>query len=182
MIAKRKSDVPTQIVFDAVMKSGVIFTYKLHTSANPSAGTRLRKDRGRMPRLDWRIFGSKGEIRVTGYNMWSLNAGSGDIVLETYKADDGEVINVDIDADEFEHLPVPARNIARLYEAFAASVDNGQDNKEWYPDFEYTLKKHELIEDMYQKNGFWGNEEALSESSGELSDWRSNGIDSAGRN
>lgn len=107
-----------------------------------------------MPRLDWRIFGSKGEIRVTGYNMWSLNAGSGDIVLETYKADDGEVINVDIDADEFEHLPVPARNIARLYEAFAASVDNGQDNKEWYPDFEYTLKKHELIEDMYQKIGF----------------------------
>ncbi len=154
VIEKRKSDVPTQIVFDAIMKSGVIFTYKLHTSANFTAGAKPRTDRGRLPGLDWRIFGSKGEIRVTGYKMWSLNAGADDIVLEICKVDDGEVVTVDIDVDEFEHLPIPARNIARLYEAFASGAGIQQKKGEWYPDFDYALKKHELIEEMYLKNGF----------------------------
>jgi hypothetical protein len=49
------------------------------------------------------------------------------------------VVKVELDVDEFEHQPIPARNIARLYETVA---EKGQ----WYPDFEYALKKDELIQ------------------------------------
>lgn len=152
----RKNDVPNQVVFDAIMKpSGAVFTYKLHNSATISPGAKPRKVKGRMaPALDWRIFGSKGEIRITSYNTWSLNAGTDDLRLEICKADEGVFEEVDLGADEFEHLPMPARNIARLYEAYAAGVDDGGRKREWYPDFEYALKRHELIEEMYKANGF----------------------------
>ncbi|KAE9376596.1 NAD(P)-binding protein [Stipitochalara longipes BDJ] len=141
-IEVRKNDVPTQVIFDAILDSGVILTYKLHTSANTSPFAEPPKRKTRLPGLDWRIFGSKGEIRVTGYTKWSLNV------------DDGEVVTVDVGRDEFEHLPVPARNIARLYEAFASGKSGEKDEVEWYPDFEYALRKHEVIEEMYAKDGF----------------------------
>jgi hypothetical protein len=80
--------------------------------------------------LDWRIFGPKGDIRVTGYKQWSLNAEPEDIVLKICRADDGEVVKFDVEEDEFEHLPVAARNIAKLYEAFASSVNREQDKRE----------------------------------------------------
>jgi hypothetical protein len=73
-----------------------------------------------MPGLDWRIFGSKGEICITGYTKWSLNVPDEDFMLEICKVDDGEVVTVDVGRDEFEHLPVPARNIEKLYEVFAS--------------------------------------------------------------
>ncbi len=41
-------------------------------------------------------------------------------MLEICKVDDGEVVTVDVGRDEFEHLPVPARNIEKLYEVFAS--------------------------------------------------------------
>lgn len=153
-IAQRKSDVPTQIVFNAVMKSGVVLTYKLHTGANFSAGAKPRTDKGRLPGLDWRIFGSKGEIRITGYNMWSLNTDLENVKVEICRVDNGEVETVDIDADSFDNLPTQARNIAQLYEAFASGLDKDQGKREWYPDFEYALRRHELIEEMYTKSGF----------------------------
>lgn len=66
---------------------------------------------------------------------------------------DGEVITVDVRRDEYEHLPVLARNIARLYEAFTSTKAESKGEKEWYPDFEYALRKHDVIEEMYMKNG-----------------------------
>lgn len=85
VIEVRKSDVPTQIVLDAVMKSGVVLTYKLHTSANTWPFVTLPKHKTRMPGFDWRIFGSKGEIRLTGYNKWSLNVENEDFELTIYR-------------------------------------------------------------------------------------------------
>jgi hypothetical protein len=153
-IEVRKNDVPTQVIFDAILKDGAVLTYKLHTAANTSPFAKPPVQKTRMPSLDWRIFGSKGEIRVTGYTKWSLNVPDEDFMLEICKVDDGEVRTVDVGRDEFEHLPVPARNIARLYEAFASCRNEVEGERVWYPDFEYALKKHEVIEEMYAKSGF----------------------------
>jgi predicted dehydrogenase len=150
----RTNTVPNQIVFDAILKSGAVLTYKLHNTATISPGAKPSVDGRRMPALDWRIFGSKGEIRITNYVTWALNAGSEDTKIEIYKADDGVVSEVDLEADEFKDVPLPARNIARVYEAFAAGLDVGGNKKVWYPDFEHALKRHELIEEMYRSNGF----------------------------
>jgi hypothetical protein len=40
--------------------------------------------------------------------------------------------------------------VARLYEAFAEARAGKEDS--WYPDFEYGVKKHELIDAMYREN------------------------------
>ncbi|KAF7966290.1 hypothetical protein HWV62_39237 [Athelia sp. TMB] len=150
VLEKRPNDVPNQIVFNAILKSGAVLTQKLHSSASIPPGG---KDQGQPPGLDWRIFGSKGEIRITANETWALNTGNGDAKVEVWK-DDGTVVVVDIGVDEFEDLPAPARNIGRVYEAFAAGLDGEGKKKKWYPDFEHALKTHELIEQMYKENGF----------------------------
>ncbi|KAF7970545.1 hypothetical protein HWV62_23713 [Athelia sp. TMB] len=150
VLEKRPNDVPNQVVFDAILKSGAVLTFKLHSAASIPPGG---KDQGKPPAVDWRIFGSKGEIRITASDTWSLNTESGNAKIEVWK-DDGAVVVVDIRVDEFEDLPAPARNIGRLYEAFAAGLDGEGKKKKWYPDFEHALKTHELIEEMYKENGF----------------------------
>ncbi|KAF2500754.1 NAD-P-binding protein [Lophium mytilinum] len=150
----RKNTVPNQVVFDAVLKSGAVLTYKQHDAAGVPPGATPRKDKGRLPVFDWRIFGSKAEVRVTSYDSIFPNIGSGGFKIEICKAEDGAVVEVELGADEFGHLPEPARNIARLYEAFAAGLGERNEKRKWYPDFEYALKTHELIEGMYKENGF----------------------------
>ncbi len=53
--------------------------------------------------------------------------------------------------DELGEVLLAARNIGRLYEAFAES-----ETKQgiMYPTFEHAVKKHQLIEDMYKQSGF----------------------------
>jgi len=105
-IEVRKNDVPTQVIFDAILNDGVVLTYKLHTAANTSPFAKPLVQKTRMPGLDWRIFGSKGEIRVTGYTKWSLNIPDEDFAVEICRVDDGEVVTVDVGRDEFENSPV----------------------------------------------------------------------------
>ncbi|KAF2813917.1 NAD-P-binding protein [Mytilinidion resinicola] len=150
----RKNTVPNQVVFDAILKSGAVLTYKQHDAAGIPPGATPRKDKSRLPVFDWRIFGSKAEVRVTSYDSIFPNIGSNDFKVEICKAEDGAVVEVDLGTDDFGHLPEAARNIARLYEAFAAGVDEKNEKRVWYPDFEYALKTHELIEGMYRENGF----------------------------
>lgn len=120
----RPSDTPNQIVFTAILASGAILSYKHHNSATVSPGSKALADhhiaskRKKFPNLDWRIFGSKGEIRISSFGPRGLNVGSNDIEVEICKADEGVVSKLDTGVD-WEHLPLPARNIARLYEAFA---------------------------------------------------------------
>ncbi len=150
----KPNNVPNQVVFDAILSSGVVFTYKLHSAATPSTSAKpTTNSRNQFPALDWRIFGTKGEIRVTRYNNLFLNLDSEDVKLEFWNVDQGEVVEVKLDKDEFEDLPSVARNIARVYEAFAEGVDDKGEKKTWYPDFEHGLKRHELIEDIYRENG-----------------------------
>lgn len=143
------------------MSTGAVFTFKMHNSAVPLPGAKS-PDKGHtaIPAIDWRIFGTKGEIRVTSPHSWALNAGAEDISLELWKVEKGNVVEVEVPGwGEFDALPLPARNIARLYEAFAdAAAREGEEtrkeDKDWYPDFEYALQRHQLIAQMYKENGF----------------------------
>lgn len=151
--------VPNQVVFDAVLESGVVLTYKLQNVATSPPGVPAEpttKDKTYPPLLDWRIFGSNGEIHIQRFKTWSVHHGAVIDVWEAkiWREQDGEWVEIKPDPDEFEHLPIPARNIARLYEAFAAGLDEQKEKRRWYPDFEHALRTHLLLDDMLRKNGF----------------------------
>lgn len=57
----------------------------------------------------------------------------------------GEVEEIVVD-QSFEGLNIPAANIGRLYEAYAAGDRNG------YADWEHALKRHEWIDEAYASN------------------------------
>ncbi|KAE8153094.1 hypothetical protein BDV25DRAFT_42159 [Aspergillus avenaceus] len=94
------------------------------------------------PRLDWRIQGEKGWLVVTS-PVFFLNLGSPDIKIHISNHETDTVREVAPDKDEWDELPVPAQNIARLYEAYR--------QQEWYPDFSWALQWHETIEEMWKR-------------------------------
>jgi hypothetical protein len=153
----RPNDVPNQVIFNAVLSSGAVLTYKLHgkTAFNPDARPKTSGEKHKIPSLEWTIFGSGGQIRITSFdsmcNTWSLNYGPDLLKVEIYDAKADTLTQLPTVKDEFAHLPAPARNVARLYEAFAMAKAGHEDS--WYPDFEYGVKKHELIDAMYAENG-----------------------------
>lgn len=151
--AERPSDVPTHVAMIASTESGALLTYQLRPGVVQVARSELQTDRP--PAIDWRIFGSNGEIRVrswdTSINTWSLNADKPELKVEIYREGVGEFVELDTVADEFSTLPLPARNIARVYEAYSAA--RAGDESAWYPDFEYALERHKMLESMYQESG-----------------------------
>ena len=94
------------------------------------------------PSMDWRILGTKGEIRLTGPTE-CLNVGRVDTKVELYEKETGKVEIVLADKSPLDDLPVRAQNIARQYEAFRKG--------EWYPDFAWAVKRHELIDEMWKQ-------------------------------
>ena len=45
--------------------------------------------------------------------------------------------------DQWDELPVPAQSITRMYEAFRKEGER-------VPDFEWAVKRHEMIEEMWR--------------------------------
>ncbi len=150
----RPNDVPNQIIFNALLSSGAVLSYKLHGNNASAPDKKADPEKSTMPTLDWRIFGTHGEIHVTSYdtmlNTWSLNYGPDKLKVEIHNARQGTLTELSPVPDEFQNLPIQARNMARLYEAFAISRGGGD---AWYPDLNYGAKKHALLEDMYKENG-----------------------------
>jgi hypothetical protein len=153
----RPNDVPNQVVLNAVLSSGTVLTYKLHgkPAFNPESKVKASGEKHKIPSLEWTIFGSGGQIRITSFdsmcNTWSLNYGPDLLKVEIYDAKADTLTQLPTVEDEFSRLPAPARNVARLYEALAKAKAGHEDS--WYPDFEYGVKKHELIDAMYKENG-----------------------------
>ena len=152
----RPNDVPDQVILNAVHSSGATLSSKLHGTAafDPDTKPRDAQQKPKIPAIEWRVFGSQGQIRITSYdkmcNTWSLNYGPDLLEVEIYDARTDTLTQLPTVEDDFAHLPTPARNMARLYEAFADSRAGNADS--WYPDFEYGVKKHELIDAMYKEN------------------------------
>jgi predicted dehydrogenase len=90
---------------------------------------------------DWRIQGEKGWLRLTSPSLF-LNVGSPDAKLELYDTANDKVQELVPDKDEWSELPLPAQNIARLFEAYRKG--------EWYPDFEHAVKMHGNVEKLWK--------------------------------
>ncbi|RHZ46496.1 uncharacterized protein CDV56_103032 [Aspergillus thermomutatus] len=128
-----RNTVPDQILMHGTTEKSDAFV-----SINLYAG----KEMPGLPRLDWRIQGEKGWLRVTS-PMLFLNVGTPETKLELYRTESGQVEEVQVDEDEWDSLPIPAQNIARLYEAYRKG--------EWYPTFDWALRRHELIDGMWKR-------------------------------
>lgn len=94
------------------------------------------------PRADWRIVGTKGELRITSAS-WALSVGHPETKVELFDKASEKVEDVEVPKDEWDELPIPAQNIARLYEAHRKG--------EWVPDFEWAVKRHEVLEGLWQR-------------------------------
>lgn len=134
----KRKDTPDQILVQGTTTSGAVLSYHLR-ECKTFPGT---------PCLDWRIFGDKGEIRVTSETPF-LNVGAHDTKIEITDAAAEASTVVEIRKDQWEGLAQPGRNIARLYEAFAADK-KGSSGVWGYMDFEHAVLRHKLIDEIFK--------------------------------
>lgn len=127
-------DTPDQVLVQGTLTSGAVLSFHIRGgSAFPSA-----------PKFQWRIYGEKGEIEITATGAL-LNVGYDDEKILLHDQISGEVETVEVEKDEWDELPRPARNIGRLYETYWKG-EGGSD----VVDFEGAVKRHALIEDLYE--------------------------------
>lgn len=96
------------------------------------------------PGLIWSVNGEHGEIRLTS-TAAGLNANDAEsrIDVHDFAQDSVEAIQVQ---RRFVDLPVPARNVAALYEAFASN------EKDQYPNFQHAAMRHRMIAEMFRSS------------------------------
>ncbi|KAJ3014934.1 transcription regulator gal80 [Thoreauomyces humboldtii] len=97
------------------------------------------------PGLEWHIYGSKGEVRVTAASAHVQISGFQDIFLHDHERNTVE--KVEVRKGLFEEWPSVTRNVARVYERIA----NGA--KDVSCDFEAAVARHEIVEEMMKQNG-----------------------------
>lgn len=126
------NNVPNQVIIHGTVdKSNAIINLQWH-GGKVFPGT---------PGADWRILGDKGELRLISPSF-TLNVAKPDTKIEVVDAATGVVELVKADTDEWDALPLPAQNIARLYEAYRL--------KEWYPNFDWAVKRHKMIDELFK--------------------------------
>lgn len=97
--------------------------------------------------LEWRIYGEKGEIRITASGPF-LGVGYPDVKIEVhdFKSDSLEEITIVDDDSEVEGVQGPARNVARVYEKIAEGKGNCS--------FEDAVERHEFLHNLWTDNGY----------------------------
>lgn len=136
-----KSDVPDLII--------VTGTLAASPTVQPGATLAITFRRGQPypgdPPLVWTVHGEKGEIRLVAPGGTSLhaNAYSEPVTVDVHDFATGKVERVPWEwAPWQEELPVVARSVAALYEAYA----DGDATK--YPTFENALVRHEQLQSI----------------------------------
>ena len=94
--------------------------------------------------MDWTIHGEKGTIRITSPSPF-VQIGYDGMKIELQEGEGEKAEVVEIGGDEFDGYAHPARNVARVYKAFAKEGINCS--------FEDAVERHALIEAMYRENG-----------------------------
>ncbi|KAG9753633.1 NAD(P)-binding protein, partial [Aureobasidium melanogenum] len=127
-------DTPDNIAMQGRFQNGTLLNYDLRSAA-PFPGE---------PGLRWTIIGEKGDILVTNpAAMFDINHEGVKIQLHEQGKDKAEPI--ELPADDLANLKHPAQNVGRLYDAYAKGDTKG------YCDWNLALKRHELIEEMFQR-------------------------------
>lgn len=129
-----KNECPDQIImFGTVEPSNAFVTFRLQCGQQFPG----------LPQADWRIQGDKGSIRVTASALF-LGMGAPDINVQVYDNTTGRLREEKVGSDEeFGSLPLVARNIGRLYEAFRKD--------EWVPNFDWALERQAQVERAWQQ-------------------------------
>jgi len=96
------------------------------------------------PGLDWRIYGEKGEIRITCM-LPMLQYGFPDMKIEVHDFEKNDVEEVPFE-EEFAHFPLPARNVARVYKAFA------EGDESVLCSLAEAVERHRFIDEMYKSS------------------------------
>ena len=94
--------------------------------------------------FEWLVSGELGEIKVSGPGP-IMHVAVGSHRIEVYDFAKEEVEDISY-GDEYEDLPVPARNVGRLYDLFAKG------DAKTYPDFDHAVRRHQEIESMYSSS------------------------------
>ena len=103
------------------------------------------------PGLDWRIYGSKGEIRVTASGPF-LQVGYPDVKIQVHNVEKGTVEEVKIEEDDVDALlkgyGLPSKNVGRIYRELSEGRNNCS--------FDDAVERHDFIEEIYKENGIVG--------------------------
>ncbi|KAK7998412.1 hypothetical protein PG989_006452 [Apiospora arundinis] len=96
------------------------------------------------PALDWRVLGSKGELRITASGVF-LQIGYPDQKIEFFDSAADKVTEVPIQTDKWDKLlPQPAGNVARVYELIAGDAEA----KKSLCTFEDAIERHRFLEGL----------------------------------
>jgi hypothetical protein len=132
LVKDAENTVPDQILLQGSVNSGAPVSIP-YRGGSTFPGT---------PNIQWWIQCSMGELHLKS-SSWSLNVGREDTKVELFNKETGKVEEVKVERDQWDELPVPAQNIARLFEAFRKG--------EWVPGFERAVERHEMLEDMWRR-------------------------------
>ncbi|OQO00014.1 hypothetical protein B0A48_14217 [Cryoendolithus antarcticus] len=150
------SDTPDQIFLQGKLVSNALLSFHMEGGA-PFPGE---------PGLRWHIVGEKGELLITNNMMmmdvlhtsakvqwldYSRRAKSAVNDVLNDKPQSIPVTELEVPKDELSKVGDMAENVGRLYEAFADG-ENGM-----YADWEVGLRRHELMEEMFQRWDGQGN-------------------------
>jgi predicted dehydrogenase len=130
-----KKDTHDHILLQGHLTNGVLFTYHLRGGKPFAPGESLT----------WYIYGETGEISIKGPSSL-FNFGNKAFIVRLSHNDGSTPEEITIEGDDLSALPASADNVARLYEAFA---DNHTDK---YPDWDAAVRRHRLIEELYQRD------------------------------
>ncbi|KAL2127594.1 hypothetical protein VTI74DRAFT_10449 [Chaetomium olivicolor] len=140
-----QSDVP-----DLIFLSGKWNESSL-TQKNATLHYRLRRGQPfpGEPALEWTINGEKGEIRIISPQTTFIAVGDAAAprIIEVHDFETNEVEKVEWDWEEWQQeLPIPARNIGALYEAFAEAKQSSTEER--YRTFEDATRRHVQLEGL----------------------------------
>lgn len=126
-----------QIAIQGHLEDGAVFSFHMR-GGHPFPNT---------PGLDWRIYGEKGEIRVTAPSA-NLHFGGPGHTIQVHHHESNSVEDIKIPRDSWDEkdLPYTARAPARVYEAFA----DGREDQ--YATWEDALRRHRLVDEMYARS------------------------------
>lgn len=126
-----------QVMFQAYLVEGGILSYHMHGGRSLPSGDGLR----------WRIGGEKGELTITAPDATLQSTPSADVKIRLYESATGRTEDIPLPTDQWDELPIPAQNVARLYEAFA------DDRTKEYPDWEHAVLRHKIAESIGTTSG-----------------------------
>ena len=132
-----------QILLQGHLENGAVFSFHMRGGmAFPDT-----------PGLEWRIYGEKGEIRVTAPSM-NLHYGGPGHSVQVHDHDTGKVEDIPFPQDVYDEkeFPWPARGPARVYDAFAASQSTQSSGNSGFATWEDAVKRHRLVEEIYGRN------------------------------